>query len=98
MKLLFEWDAKKAHNNHQKHGVHFDEARTIFSDPLLLTYPDELHSEKEERFISIGYSSRNRILLVVHTEHHETEIGIIIRIISCRKATNKERKSYEEDG
>jgi len=79
----------------KKHCVSFEEAKTIFNDPLLLTYPDDWHSETEERYISIGYSSQRRTLLVVHTEH---EIGeeILIRIISSRKATARERKTYEE--
>ncbi len=66
----------------------------MFSDPLLLTYPDELHSETEERCISIGYSIQQRLLLVAHAEH-ETEGAILIRIISSRKATAAERKTYE---
>ena len=96
MKLIFEWDEKKAKSNFQKHHIHFDEGKTIFSDPLLLTYPDESHSYKEERFISLGYSYQNRILLAVHTEHQETENSVIVRIISCRKATHSEREFYEE--
>lgn len=72
-----------------------EEAKTVFNDPLLLTYPDELHSETEERYISIGYSIQQRLLLVVHTEH-EAEGGILIRIISSRKATATERKTYED--
>ena len=97
MKLIFEWDEKKAKRNLQKHHIRFNEAKTIFNDPLLLTYPDELHSDEEERFISLGYSSQDRILLAVHTEHQETGTNLIIRIISCRKATSAERKFYEED-
>ena len=96
MEILFEWDASKARSNFQKHDIHFDEAKTIFNDPLLLTYPDDIHSDEEERFISIGYSYRNRILLVVHTEHQEIADGFIVRIISCRRATNTECRFYEE--
>jgi len=94
MKLIFEWDARKARANLKKHRVSLEEAKTVFNDPLLLTYPDELHSETEERCISIGYSIQQRLLLVVHTEH-ETEGAILIRIISSRKATAAERKTYE---
>ena len=93
MQLLFEWDENKADINLKKHGVSFEEAKTIFNDPLLLTYRDEFHSG-EERLISIGLSNNHRLLLVVQTEciqQHE----IIVRIISCRKATAKERKQYE---
>lgn len=97
MKLIFEWDSNKAETNLQKHDVGFDEAKTIFNDPLLLSYPDELHSDEEERFISIGYSFQERILLAVHTEHQITGDGLLIRIISCRKATSRERKFYEKE-
>ena len=94
MKLIFEWDSQKAHTNLKKHRISFEETKTIFNDPLLVTYPDDLHSETEERHISIGYSSQRRILLVVHTEQ-ETKEGVLIRIIGCRQATPKERKTYE---
>lgn len=94
MKLIFEWDASKARSNLKKHRISFKEAKTVFNDPLLLTYPDDLHSETEERFISIGYSSQRRILLVVHTEQEAGE-EILIRIISSRRATTLERKAYE---
>ncbi len=97
MKLIFEWDANKARTNIAKHKVSFDEAKTIFLDPDLVTYPDKFHSDYEERYISIGYSTKNRILLAVHTEHEATEDTIIIRIISSRKATLQERKNYEEN-
>jgi uncharacterized protein len=94
MKLSFEWDTQKARTNLRKHRVSFEEAKTVFNDPLLVTYPDDLHSETEERFISIGYSSQRRVLLVVHTEQ-ETGEDILIRIVGCRQATTKERKTYE---
>lgn len=96
MKIVFEWDANKARINLEKHKISFDEARTIFVDPFLVTFVDEFHSEKEERFISIGLSENNRILLAVHTEREEQDAKIIIRIISCRKATPIERKIYEK--
>ena len=94
--MLFEWDENKARSNLEKHKVSFDEARTIFADPFLLTFVDEVHSDKEERFISIGLSESNRVLLVVHTEREEKRETIIIRIISCRKATSVERERYEK--
>jgi uncharacterized DUF497 family protein len=97
MKIVFEWDENKARINLEKHKISFDEARTIFADPLLVTFVDELHSHREERFISIGLSERNRALLVVHTEREEQNETIIIRIISCRKATQSERKRYEKE-
>ena len=96
MELIFEWDANKARANLRKHKVSFEEAKTLFSDPFLVTFPDEFHSGSKERYISIGYSTRERVLLVVHTEHQETEETVVIRVISCRKATPSERRVYEE--
>lgn len=92
----FEWDVNKARSNLAKHKVGFDEAATIFIDPFLLTYPDEIHSDKEERLISIGVSKNERLLLVVHLEKLATMDFILIRIVSCRKATPSERRLYEE--
>ncbi len=92
----FEWDKSKASINLVKHKVSFDEGKTIFTDPFLITLPDEEHSEKEDRFISIGTSKNEKILLVVHLEKQLTTKNILIRIISCRKATPAERKLYEE--
>jgi len=92
----FDWDDDKANINFAKHKVSFDEGKTIFKDPFLITFPDELHSDKEERLISIGTSVNERLLLVVHLEKLETLNGVVIRIISCRKATSSERKIYEE--
>ena len=97
MQTIFEWDENKARANLEKHKVSFDEARTIFADPLLLTFIDDFHSDKEERFISIGISERNRVLLTVHTEREEKNAVIVIRIISCRKATTAERERYEKE-
>jgi len=96
MEFIFEWDARKARANLERHKVSFEEAQTIFTDPLLVTFPDELHSEEEERLISIGMSTRERVLLVVHTEREEIGERIVIRIISCRKATTSERVIYEK--
>ena len=96
MDLIFEWHESKAQMNVRKHKVGFEEARTLFGDPRLLTYPDEQHSEAEERYISIGQSARNRVLLVVHTEREEAEDALTVRIISCRKATASERHAYEK--
>ncbi len=90
--LLFEWDIEKAKSNEQKHGISFDEASTVFAGPLSLTIQDPLHSENEERFILIGTSHKNRMLIVVHTER-----GDNIRIISARKATKNERLYYESN-
>lgn len=95
MKLVFEWDEAKAKTNLIKHQISFDEAKTVFNDPLLLSYRDELHSTQEERTISIGLSTQYRLLLVVHTEQIIQDDAVIIRIISSRKATALERKYYE---
>lgn len=90
--LLFQWDKNKAKKNLKIHGVSFDEASTVFEDTLSLTIFDPLHSADEDRFILIGYSVQNRLLVIVHTERHGK-----IRIISARKATKHERKQYEKN-
>ncbi|HOE96825.1 MAG TPA: BrnT family toxin [Candidatus Sumerlaeota bacterium] len=91
MDLIFEWDRSKAKENLKKHKVGFEEGKTIFNDPFLLTFPDISSSEEEERFISIGLSCRERVLILIHTERQGR-----IRIISCRRAAARERRSYEE--
>lgn len=96
MELLFEWDENKARENLKKHKVSFEEAKTVFNDSLLITFPDEEHSETEDRYISIGTSAPNKVLLVIHTERETAEATLIIRLISCRKATVSEQKTYEE--
>jgi uncharacterized DUF497 family protein len=90
--LQFKWDADKAKKNIKTHSISFDEASTAFSDTFSLTTYDPLHSDEEDRFVLIGYSYKNCLLVVVHAER-----GKIIRIISARKATKKERKQYEEN-
>lgn len=90
--LHFEWDPAKAKSNLTKHGVDFGEAATAFGDPLSLTVPDPDHSVGEERFILIGVSYRNRLVVVAHAEDGDT-----IRIISARPATTAERKAYEHE-
>ena len=88
----FEWDEEKAKKNLKKHGVSFEEAATIFNDPRIATIFDPDHSEEEERFVSLGISFIQRLLSVVHTERNKR-----IRLISARKATRKERQTYEND-
>ena len=90
--LFFEWDPSKARKNIKIHGVSFDEASTAFKDVLSLTIYDPLHSAEEDRFILIGNSYKNRLLVIVHTER-----GNKIRIISARITTKNERKHYEEN-
>jgi uncharacterized DUF497 family protein len=96
MQLVFEWDKNKAQLNLRKHKVSFEEAKSLFNDPLLLTYSDEVHSNTGERYISIGMSNRSRILIVIHADRKEAENPITIRIISCRRTTASERQQYEE--
>jgi len=91
MKLDFEWNEEKAKVNLKNHKVSFDEAKTVFGDPFLQTFPDVEHSDDEERFVNIGRSANDITLVVIHTERDGK-----IRIISCRKATASERKFYEE--
>lgn len=88
----FEWDKAKAARNLKKHKVAFDEAATLFGDPLSVTFPDPDHSLDEDRFIIIGMSARNRVLIVSFTDR-----GKRARIISARKATRQERNVYEEE-
>ena len=87
--MNFEWDPVKARQNHRKHRILFEEAATVFGDPLALTYPDPDHSE--ERFITVGMSSAGRVLIVAHVDRGEN-----IRIVSARKTTQNERNHYEE--
>lgn len=87
---IFEWDEEKEKSNLRKHGISFSEGESVFYDSFSITIPDPDHSIEEHRFIDIGISNRNRILVVVYTERENR-----IRIISVRKATNIERKMYE---
>jgi uncharacterized protein len=89
--LEFEWDQTKAAGNRRKHGVSFEEAATVFGDPLAVIFDDESHSTDEQREIIIGPSERSRLLLVCFTMRGET-----VRIISARKATKQEKRDYEE--
>ena len=90
--MEFEWDPDKAAENLKKHGVDFVEASTIFSDPLEVTIPDPAHSEGEARFLSLGLSATDRVLVVAYTEREGR-----IRIIHARVAEPKERRAYESD-
>ena len=87
----FEWDAGKASANLRKHGVGFEEARTVFEDAEGLIIPDPDHSEGEERFVLIGLSSALRVLVVIHCEREAEDV---LRIISARKADRAERATY----
>jgi uncharacterized protein len=89
--LRFDWDPAKAATNLRKHGVSFDEARTVFEDAEGLIIPDPDHSDGEERFVLIGLSSALRVLVVIHCERSD---GDVLRLISARKADLAERASY----
>jgi hypothetical protein len=91
--LRFEWDPGKAAANLRKHGVSFEEARTVFLDENALLRPDEDHSAGEDRFVLLGLSGRLRTLVVCHCYRHENEV---IRLISARKANSLERRQYED--
>ena len=89
--MRFEWDENKATGNLLKHGVSFEEATTVFGDPLSDTFDDPDHSSEERRFIIIGTSERGKMLVVAHTDDGET-----VRIISAREPTRGGREFHEE--
>jgi uncharacterized protein len=90
--VKFEWNPSKAQSNLKKHGVSFEEAKSIFYDELAIQFYDNDNSESEDRFIMLGISKELNVLTVCHCERQE---GEVIRIISARKATKNERKFYE---
>ena len=91
MELKFEWDEAKAKSNLEDHEISFEEGVTIFHDLFVATMLDPDHSDDEQRFIAIGLSAKGRLLIIMYTER-----GDRTRIISCRKATPRERRAYEE--
>ena len=90
--MKFSWDPKKAASNLKKHGVSFEEASTVFYDTLSVTGSDPDHSGEEQRCVTFGNSSEDRLLVVAHTDEGET-----IRMISARLVTRQERRIYEEE-
>jgi uncharacterized DUF497 family protein len=92
-RLRFEWDPRKATANLRKHGVSFEQARSVFLDENALLLPDEEHSEEEDRFLLMGISGRVRTLVVCHCYRQADEV---IRLISARKANSQERRQYED--
>jgi uncharacterized DUF497 family protein len=90
--MNFEWDPRKAVRNLRKHGVSFGEAATVFSDDMSITNYDPDHSKTEERYITVGWSNRGKLLIVAHADRSNQ-----IRIISARELTPTERKAYEEE-
>ncbi|MCB0117108.1 MAG: BrnT family toxin [Caldilineaceae bacterium] len=89
---MIEWDPQKAQQNLAKHGVSFEEAQSVFDDPLYIIYFDPDHSDDEERYLLVGQSTGGRLLIVSFTENEQGN-----RIISARRATANERKAYESD-
>jgi uncharacterized protein len=90
--MYFEWDPQKAKANIRRHRVSFEEAATVFGDRLSVTIDDPDPSLREQRFVTMGKSTAGALLVVAHTDRED-----IIRIISARRATRREQKSYEED-
>jgi uncharacterized protein len=90
--MEYEWDKNKSSANLSKHGVSFEEAKTVFNDPLYVDFYDPDHSYDEHRYILVGKSAQGRLLLVSYTERNNT-----FRLISAREATPSERKAYEQD-
>ena len=89
--MRFEWDPEKAELNREKHRVTFEEATTVFGDPLALTFDDPDHSAGEQRFLTFGTAATGKALVVSHTDRGDT-----IRIISAREMTRRERRTYEQ--
>ncbi len=93
MGYIFEWDPRKAESNARKHGVTFDEASTAFGDPLGLLMPDPDHSLNEERYLVLGMSNQQRLLVVAFAQRPPRT-----RLISARRATPREWRRYEKEG
>jgi uncharacterized protein len=89
--MRFDWDENKAASNLSKHGVSFDEVKTVFDDPLYVDFYDPAHSDDEDRYLIVGESNQGRLLIVSYTER-----GNLIRLISAREVTRTEREVYEE--
>ena len=90
--MQFEWDPEKDLQNQAKHGISFDEASTVFGDPLAVTIDDPDHSSEEHRLLTTGYSNQQRLIIVAHTDRNER-----IRIINARDVAAAERGVYEEE-
>ena len=97
MRTEFDWDPQKAAANLAKHQVSFDEAMTIFADPLALSKLDPDSSQQEERWVTIGMSRATRLLLVVHTHIEIADDLIHIRLISARRPTRNEARQYQDN-
>jgi uncharacterized DUF497 family protein len=91
--MRFQWDPAKAKSSLEKHGIAFEEATTVFGDPLSMTIYDPMHSDREDRFVTVGMSAQSNLLVVVHADRTDG-----IRIISARHATRTEGRQYYEKG
>ncbi|MFM7355076.1 MAG: BrnT family toxin [Microcystis aeruginosa] len=89
--MQFDWDKNKTERNLSKHEVSFEEAKTVFDDPLYVDFYDPEHSEDEDRYLLVGQSNRGRLLIISYTER-----GNLIRLISAREVTKTERETYEQ--
>lgn len=96
MKYNFEWDARKAAQNKNKHNVSFEEAATVFCDPYALSLYDDKHSQTEDRWFTLGISSTGVLVVVSHSYSETSVKSCLIRIISARRATKREQKQYQE--
>lgn len=92
----FEWGVNKARSNQDKHGVSFEEAATVFRDPMALSIYDDDHSKIEDRWITIGMSNTGKLIVVCHTFQKSDHNNVTIRLFSSRKATKKETKLYKD--
>jgi uncharacterized protein len=95
-RIEFDWDPAKAASNRAKHGVSFEDAMGVFLDPLALSRRDVDHGEREERWVTIGMATGERLILVVHTHVELYDDRVLIRIISARRPTRPEARQYEE--
>lgn len=93
----FQWDRNKAQQNEKKHRVRFERAASVFLDPFAISLFDEVHSEDEDRWITMGKDANEVILVVVHTFRERSQNECEIKLISARKATKNEMKHYESD-
>lgn len=91
----FEWDPAKAAANQRKHEVSFEQAATVFRDPLMLSIPDDAHSETEERWLTLGQTENGKLLVVHHTYQEINRQAATVRIISARAASKHEQRQYE---
>ena len=91
--IFFKWDESKNQQNRKKHSIWFEEAKTVFEDTFARVFYDEEHSKREDRFLIIGESCFKKVLIVIHCYDEEDQL---VRLISARQASTKERKAYEE--